>query len=130
MLNKVMLIGNLGSDPEVRYTADGVPVANFNLATNKRWKDKNTGEDKEDTQWHRIVAWRGQAENVEKYCHKGSKVYIEGELRTRDWEDQEGNKRYVTEVQAFQVRFLDKAEGGGGGGGSKPPPPDDDDLPF
>ena len=134
MLNKVMLIGNLGSDPEVRYTPNGDAVGNFPLATNKRWKDRN-GEQQERTEWHRIVCWRDQAENAAKYLTKGKKVYVEGEIQTRSWETDDGEKRYTTEVVARIIQFLDPPKegssgGGGGGRSSAPPPPDDDDLPF
>lgn len=128
-LNKVMLIGNMGGDPELRYTPDGVPVCNFNLATNKRYKKKD-GTQVDDTEWHRIVVWQSQAENVNKYTKKGSRVYVEGELQTREWEDNDGNKRWTTEVVARIVQFLDKKDGEGGGRENQPPGPTDDDLPF
>lgn len=116
-LNKVMLIGHLGSDPELRYTQGGQPVANFNLATNDRWTDKG-GQTQERTEWHKVVVWGKMAETCEKYLKKGRQAYIEGRLQTRDWEDKDGNKRYTTEVVATTVQFLGGGgEGGGGGGG-------------
>lgn len=122
-LNKVMLIGNLGSDPEIRYTASQTPVANFNIATSERWTDKTSGERKESTEWHRIIVWGKQAEHCKEYLRKGSSVYVEGRLQTRSWDDQNGQKRYTTEVVANTVTFLggrgSSDEGGsyGGGGG-------------
>jgi single-strand DNA-binding protein len=105
-INKVILIGRLGSDPEVRYTPSGVAVANFNIATSEEWKDKDSGEKKERTEWHRIVAWRKLGEICGEYLSKGKQVYIEGRLQTRDWEDRDGNKRYTTEIVASDVQFL------------------------
>mgnify|MGYP001818617383 FL=1 len=105
-INKVILIGRLGSDPEVRYTPSGVAVANFNIATSEEWKDKDSGEKKERTEWHRIVAWRRLGEICGEYLSKGKQVYIEGRLQTRDWEDKDGNKRYTTEIVANDVQFL------------------------
>lgn len=119
-VNKVILIGNLGSDPEVRYTPDGVPVANFSLATTESWNDRNTGERQERTEWHRLVLWRRQAEVAQQYLKKGSKVYVEGKLQTRSWDDQSGQKRYTTEIVVFDMQMLDsRGEGGGGGGGGR-----------
>jgi single-strand DNA-binding protein len=117
-VNKVILIGNLGKDPEVRYTPSGQAVANFTLATSKTWNDKQ-GQRQEKTEWHRIVAWGKTAELCGEYLAKGRQVYIEGELETRQWDDRDGNKRYTTEVKAQQVTFLGggRGEGGGGGGG-------------
>jgi len=112
-VNKVILIGNLGRDPELRYTASGVPVATFTLATTEEWKDKNTGNKQEHTEWHRIVAWRRLGEICGEYLHKGSKIYIEGKLRTRAWEDKDGNTRYTTEIVAQTLQILsppDRAE--------------------
>ena len=117
-VNKVILIGNLGSDPEVRYTPDGVPVANFNLATSESWNDRNTGERQERTEWHRLVLWRRQAEVAGQYLKKGSKIYVEGKLQTRSWDDQSGQKRYTTEVVVFDMQMLDSRGEGGGGEGS------------
>lgn len=104
-VNKVILIGNLGNDPEVRYTPDGTAVANFSIATSDEWKDKNTGEKKERTEWHRIVAWRKLGEICGQYLSKGRQVYVEGKLQTRSWE-KDGVTRYTTEILASDVRFL------------------------
>lgn len=104
-VNKVILLGNLGSDPEMRYTPSGVAVANFNLATNERWPDKD-GNMQEKTEWHRIVCWRKLAEIAGEYLKKGSPVYLEGKLQTRNWEDQNGVKRYQTEVIASNLQML------------------------
>ena len=104
-LNKVMLIGNLGKDPEVRYTQNGTAVANFTMATTDRWTD-GSGERKEKTEWHRIVVWAKQAEIVGEYLKKGRQVYVEGSLQTREWTDREGQKRYTTEVKALRVQML------------------------
>jgi len=104
-VNKVILIGNLGRDPEVRYTTGGTPVANFTMATSERWTDQS-GERKERTEWHRIVVWDKQAEIVGEYLSKGRQVYVEGQLQTREWTDRDGNKRYTTEVRARQVLML------------------------
>ncbi|MBN1276383.1 MAG: single-stranded DNA-binding protein [Deltaproteobacteria bacterium] len=106
--NRVILIGNLGRDPEVRYTADGVAVANFTIATSEQWKDKN-GEKQERTEWHRIVAWRRLGEICGEYLRKGSQVFVEGKLQTRSWEDREGVKRYITEVVAQAMQMLGPA---------------------
>jgi len=105
-VNKVILIGRLGSDPELRYTPNGDAVANFRIATNRVWKDKE-GNQQEKTEWHRIVAWRKLAERCGEYLKKGSHVYIEGRLETRSWEGKNGNKRYVTEVIANQMQMLE-----------------------
>ena len=124
-LNKVMLIGNVGNDPEIRYL-DSNPqspqgntkVASFRLATTERYRDRN-GETRENTEWHSIVAWRSSADYVEKFVHKGSQIFIEGKLRTRQWTDQTGNKRYTTEIQADNMQLLgkrtDAPQGGQGG---------------
>ena len=152
-INKVILIGNLGNDPEMRHTPSGAGVCEFRLATNEAWTDKQ-GQRQERTEWHRVVVWGKKAEVCSKYLSKGRQVYVEGRLRTRSWEDKEGNKRYTTEVIANDVQFLGGGregggrEGGGGGrGGSggmdEPPPGDyfggggggggggpDDDIPF
>ncbi len=106
-VNKVILIGNLGADPEVRHLQNGAAVANFRIATSETYKDKTTGEKREQTEWHNIVAWRGLAEITEKYLRKGSKVYIEGKLRTRKWE-KDGIDRYTTEIQADEMTLLDR----------------------
>jgi single-strand DNA-binding protein len=139
MVNKVILIGNLGADPELRYTGSGTAVADLRVATSRRWTDKQ-GAQQEDTQWHRVVVWGKQGENCKEYLAKGRQVYIEGRLQTRQWEDRDGNKRYTTEVVAQDVRFLGGGRGGGGGGGQDGPPPlsdqdaptdmGDDDIPF
>lgn len=105
-INKVILIGRLGQDPEVRYTPDGTAVANFSIATSDEWKDKNSGEKRERTEWHRIVAWRKLGEICGEYLSKGRQVYIEGRIQTRSWEDKDGNKRYTTEIIASDVQFL------------------------
>lgn len=115
-VNKVILIGNLGADPELRYTQTGQAVANLRIATNERWTDKD-GAQQERTEWHRVVVWGRQAENCEKYLSKGRQVYIEGKLQTRDWDDRDGNKRYSTEIVAQNVQFLSGGSGGGAGGG-------------
>ena len=107
-LNKVMLIGNLGADPEIRYTASGAPVANISLATAESWRDKDNGELREKTEWHRVVFFGKVAETVEKYVAKGSQLYIEGKLQTRKWQDKEGNDKYTTEVIGSEMRMLGK----------------------
>jgi single-strand DNA-binding protein len=104
-LNKVLLIGNLGRDPEVRYTSSGTAVANFTMATTERWTDRS-GERQEKTEWHRIVVWDKQAEIVGEYLRKGRQVFVEGSLQTREWTDRDGNKRYTTEVRAQRVQML------------------------
>ena len=110
-LNKVMLIGNLGADPEIRYTAAGAPVANVSLATAESWRDKDSGELREKTEWHRVVFFGKVAETIEKYVSKGSQIFIEGKLQTRKWQDKEGNDRYTTEIVASEMRMLGKREG-------------------
>ncbi len=159
-VNKVIIVGNLGRDPEIKYTQSNVPVANFSVATTESWKDKNSGEWQEKTEWHRVVAWRHLAERAERYLKKGKQVYVEGRLETRKWTGQDGQERYTTEIIANQVMLLGRrdegegqgggsfgdgparggraASGAGGGGGSDfrpdpmsdPGPSDDDDLPF
>jgi single-strand DNA-binding protein len=121
-VNKVILIGNLGADPEIRRTQDGRPVANLRVATSDSWRDKATGERKEKTEWHRIVIFNENLCRIaEQYLKKGSKVYIEGQLQTRKWQDQSGQDRYSTEVvlQGFrgELTLLDRAGGAGSGGG-------------
>lgn len=122
-LNKAMLIGNLGQDPEVRYTQSNTAVATLSIATSERYKDSN-GEYQEKTEWHRVVAWGRTAEICQQYLTKGSKVYIEGPIQTRQWEDKDGQKRYTTEIKALQMVMLDSRGNGGGGnqpsGGGKP----------
>ncbi len=108
-VNKVILLGNLGRDPEVRYTPGGTAVANFTMATTDRWTDQN-GEKKERTEWHRIVVWGKQAEIVGEYLKKGRQVFIEGSLQTREWTDRDGNKRFTTEVRAQRVQMLGRPE--------------------
>ena len=122
-VNKVILVGNLGKDPEVRYSKDGKRVASFSVATTESWKNKSSGERESRTEWHRIVAFGdGLGEVVEKYLKKGSKVYVEGQLRTRKWQDQSGSDRYTTEVviSGFggAMVMLDGAGGAGGGAGA------------
>lgn len=108
-INKVILIGNLGKDPEVRHLESGVAVCNFSIATGETYKDKNSGEKITHTEWHNIVLWRGLAEVAEKYLKKGAKIYIEGKLRTRSWQDQEGNTKYTTEILGDNMTMLGKA---------------------
>jgi single-strand DNA-binding protein len=119
-VNKVILIGNLGADPEIRRTQDGRPIANLRVATTDSWRDKATGERKERTEWHRVVIFNENlCKIVEQYLKKGAKIYVEGQLQTRKWQDQQGQDRYSTEVvlQGFngQLTMLDRAGGGGGG---------------
>ena len=138
-VNKVILVGNLGRDPELRYTQQGQAVANFTLATNENWTSKS-GEREERTEWHRVVAWGRTAELCAEYLAKGRTVYVEGRLQTREWEDREGQKRRTTEIVAQTVQFLGGRGGAGGGGGRGPrsqdeppneaPRPPDDDIPF
>ena len=139
-INKVILIGRLGSDPEVRYTPDGTAVANFSIATSEEWTDKATNEKKERTEWHRIVAWRRLGEICGEYLSKGKQVYVEGKLQTRSWE-KDGVTRYTTEIVASDVQFLgsknsadtDRPPGPAETPASSAPSiPDkqDDDIPF
>ena len=136
-VNKAILIGNLGRDPELRYTQSGQAVVNFSIATSENWNDKN-GERQERTEWHRIVAWGKTGELCAQYLKKGRTVYIEGRLQTREWEDREGQKRTTTEINAQTVTFIggrgDGGAGAGGGTGSEPSespgPPPADDVPF
>ncbi len=147
-VNKVTLIGRLGSDPELKYTPGGAAVANFNLATNRTWKDSE-GNAVEKTDWHRIVVWRKPAEIIAEYCKKGHRLYIDGRLETRSWDDNNGQKHYMTEVVVENFTFLESrssANAGGSTGSSTPPLPEeppadtnndissgdtgDDDLPF
>ncbi|MBW2731883.1 MAG: single-stranded DNA-binding protein [Deltaproteobacteria bacterium] len=127
-INKVILIGNLGADPELRYTGSNQAVADLRLATSRRWRDKD-GANQEDTQWHRVVVWGRQAEQCKEHLSKGRQVFVEGRLQTRSWEDRDGNKRYTTEIVAQTVQFLG-GRGGGGGSTDAPPPPGDRDAPF
>ena len=112
-VNKVILIGNLGQDPEVKYMPNGGAVTNVTIATSESWKDKNTGEQQDKTEWHRVVFFRRLAEIVGEYLKKGSKVYIEGKLQTRKWQDQSGADRYTTEIVANEMQMLDSRGGGG-----------------
>ncbi|MBU2678059.1 MAG: single-stranded DNA-binding protein [Gammaproteobacteria bacterium] len=149
-INKVIIVGNLGQDPETRYMPSGSAVTNFTVATNESWKDKQTGEQKDRTEWHRVAMFNRLAEIAAEYLRKGSQVYIEGKLRTRKWQGQDGNDRYTTEIIADEMQMLGSrgdsggsfgggSKGGGKGGsksgGSSAPPqpgPDDfdDDIPF
>lgn len=110
-VNKVILIGNLGADPEVRHTAGGNAVANLSVATSEAWKDKQSGQLQERTEWHRVVAFNRLAEIMGEYLRKGSKVYIEGKLQTRKWQDREGQDRYTTEIVANEMQMLDGRSG-------------------
>jgi single-strand DNA-binding protein len=152
-INKVILIGNLGRDPEVRYTPNGAAICNVTIATSRNWKDKNSGERMEETEWHRVVFYDRLAEIAGEYLKKGRPVYVEGRLKTRKWQDKDGVEKYTTEIIADQMQMLGGRdgggdEGGGGGGGSRPaarapaaskPAPQksstgfddmDDDIPF
>ncbi len=117
-VNKVILIGNLGNDPEVRYTAGGAAVANISIATTESWKDKESGEQQEKTEWHRVVFFNRLAEIVAEYLKKGSQIYVEGRLQTRKWQDKEGNDKYSTEIVANEMQMLGGRGGGGGGSSS------------
>ena len=119
-VNKVILVGNLGQDPEVKYMPNGNAVANISIATSETWKDRDSGEKREKTEWHRVVMFRKLAEIVGQYLKKGSKVYIEGKLQTRKWQDKNGQDRYTTEIIADQMQMLD-ARGGGETGFSNQP---------
>lgn len=109
-VNKVILIGNLGKDPEVRHLENGAVVANFSIATSETYTDRTTGERRENTDWHNIVLWRGLAEIAEKYLKKGQKIYVEGKLKTRSWQDKDGNTRYTTEVVGDEMTMLSRAD--------------------
>ena len=138
-VNKVILVGNLGRDPELRYTQGGSAVTNFTLATNEKWRDKE-GNNQERTEWHRIVVWGRSAENCAQYLQKGSSVFVDGRLQTREWEDKDGNKRSTTEINAMSVQFLSSRGGGrppesggpgaGSGRGDDNNGPAGDDIPF
>ena len=117
-VNKVILIGNLGADPETRAMPSGTTVANLRLATSESWRDKQTGEQQERTEWHRVALFGRLAEVAGEYLRKGSKVYIEGSLRTRKWTDKQGNERYSTEIVGNDMQMLGGRGGGGGGGGA------------
>ncbi len=154
-VNKVIIVGNLGGDPETRYMPSGSAVTNFTVATNESWKDKQTGEQKERTEWHKVAMFNRLAEIAAEYLRKGSQVYIEGKLRTRKWQGQDGQDRYTTEIIADEMQMLGGRGGAGGGGsfgggggqqgggqqgggqqggGNAPPQPGpddfDDDIPF
>lgn len=147
-VNKVIILGNLGADPEVRYMPSGAAVANFSVATSMQWKDKQTGEKQERTEWHRCSAFNRLGEVAGEYLKKGSKVYIEGRLQTRKWQAQDGSDRYTTEIIVGELQMLDSRPQGGNGGGyqqqqdnrqdRREPPPQqdnfdddfDDDIPF
>lgn len=152
-VNKVILVGNLGNDPETRYLPSGGAVTNITVATSETWKDKQSGQAQERTEWHRVVFFNRLAEIAGEYLKKGSKVYVEGSLRTRKWQDQGGQDRYTTEIVASEMQMLDSRGGSGGGdyeapaprrqsGGNNNPPPMsneappanfdnfDDDIPF
>ena len=142
-VNKAILVGNLGRDAEMRFTAGGTPVATVSLATTERFTDRD-GQKREDTQWHRIVIWGKTAESLHEYLTKGKQIYVEGRLQTRQWDDKDGNKRYTTEIKADRITLLGGGGGGGRGGGGgmdraashgggeEPPmePITDDDIPF
>lgn len=119
-INKVILIGNLGNDPEVRYLPNGNAVANISVATSESWRDKQTGEQQDRTEWHRVVLYNRLGEIAGEYLKKGSKVYIEGSLRTRKWQDKSGQDRYTTEIIGNEMQMLDSRGGAQGGGGSQP----------
>ena len=156
-INKVILVGNLGADPETRYMPSGGAVTNLSIATSESWKDKQTGEQKDRTEWHKVAMFNRLAEVAAEYLRKGSQVYIEGKIRTRKWQDKDGNDRYTTEVIADEMQMLGGRGGAGGGsgggnygggsggggnqgggsnapsgGGQSAPPADDfdDDIPF
>ena len=139
-VNKAILIGNLGRDPELRYTQSGQAVVNFTLATSENWNDKQSGERVERTEWHRIVVWGRTGEMCAQYLSKGRTVYVEGRIQTREWEDKEVQKRRTTEINAQTVQFLggprgsggdsDRPQGDGGASGGGPAGPPEDDIPF
>ena len=115
-VNKVIIVGNLGRDPETRYATSGSAICNITVATSRQWKDKTSGEKKEETEWHRVVFYDRLAEIAGGYLKKGRPVYVEGRLKTRKWQDKEGQDRYTTEIVADQMQLLGSREGGGGGG--------------
>jgi len=117
-VNKVILVGNLGRDAELRYTPGGAPVATLNLATTEVWNDKASGQKQEKTEWHRVVLWGKSAESLSEYLTKGKQIYVEGRLQTRKWQDKDGNDKYTTEIRADRITLLG---GGGGGGGTRSP---------
>jgi len=116
-VNKVILVGNLGRDPEVRYAPSGSAICNVTIATSRQWKDKTSGERQEETEWHRVVFFDRLAEIAGEYLKKGRPVYVEGRLKTRKWTDKDGVDKYTTEIQATEMQLLGGREGGGGGGG-------------
>ena len=118
-INKVILIGNLGRDPEVRYTPNGSAVCNVSVATTRNWKNKDSGERMEETEWHRVVFFDRLAEIAGEYLKKGRSVYVEGRLKTRKWQDKDGKDQYTTEVMATEMQMLGSREGGGGGAGGE-----------
>jgi single-strand DNA-binding protein len=118
-INKVILIGNLGRDPEVRYTPNGAAICNVTIATSRNWKDKNSGEKMEETEWHRVVFYDRLAEIAGEYLKKGRSCYVEGRLKTRKWTDKDGVEKYTTEIIADNMQLLGGREGGGGGGGEE-----------
>ena len=142
-VNKVILVGNLGRDAELRYTPSGAAVATLNLATTEVWNDRNN-QRQERTEWHRVVLWGKQAESLQEYLVKGKQIYVEGRLQTRQWDDKDGNKRYTTEIKADRITLLGGSGASGGAGGrgmDRPPHPagddqqaieplTDDDIPF
>ena len=132
-VNRVILIGNLGADPDIRSTAGGNAVANLSIATSESWKDKQTGERVENTEWHRVVMFNRLAEIAGEYLRKGSKAYIEGRLQTRKWQDREGSDRYTTEIVANSMQMLDSKGGQSSGSSDRPqaaPVNFEDDVPF
>jgi single-strand DNA-binding protein len=132
-VNKVILVGYLGADPDMRYTPSGQGVCELRLATSESWNDKN-GQRQERTEWHRIVVWGKRAEVCSKYLAKGRQVFVEGRIQTRNYDDKDGNKRYITEIIANDVQFLGGGRDGGGSRGSRadegPPPPSDNDFGY
>ena len=133
-VNKVIILGRLGQDPELSHTPSGAAVCNMSIATSEKWKDKTSGADQEKTEWHRIVVWGKMAESCSKYLSKGKQAYIEGKLQTRSWDDKDGNKRYTTEINATAVQFIG-GESGNGSSESREPTAtastiDTTDLPF
>ena len=125
-VNKVILVGNLGRDPETRYSTSGAAICNITVATSRQWKDKASGEKKEETEWHRVVFYDRLAEIAGEYLKKGRPVYVEGRLKTRKWQDKEGQDRYTTEIIAEEMQLLGSREGGSGGGASAGPAGDVD----
>ena len=124
-INKVILVGNLGNDPDIRYTAGGAAIANISLATTDSWRDKESGEQQERTEWHRVVFFGRLAEIVGEYLKKGSQVYVEGRLQTRKWQDKSGNDRYTTEIVANEMQMLGGRGGGMSSSDQSPPPMSD-----